>query len=242
MKKKHLTSILILSFALLFASGCGSKLPELSEEENDLVAEYAAGLALENSKNYDDGIATEEEIEKAEKLQERMEKRAEAETQPVSTEEVPQQPVESTAEVEDYVDLATFLELSDFSINFQGYDIFDSYPEDTETGNYISITSQEKSSLLVCKFTVENLTGVEKEINILDKNAIFRISFNSGEQISALPTLLPDDMTTLKDVIGANGSIEVVTVSEVSDDEITDIQTLTMQVKYAGNTGVVKLK
>lgn len=43
-------------------------------------------------------------------------------------------------------------------------------------------------------------------------------------------------VTTLKDVIGANGSIEVVTVSEVSDDEITDIQTLTMQVKYAGNT------
>lgn len=93
--------------------------------------------------------------------------------------------------------------------------IFDSYPEDAETVIYGN-TSQEKSSLLVCKFTVENLTGVEKEINILDKNAIFRISFNSGEQISALPTLLPDDMTTLKDVIGANGSIEVVTVSEVS--------------------------
>lgn len=85
MKKKHLTSILILSFALLFASGCGSKLPELSEEENDLVAEYAAGLALENSKNYDDGIATEEEIEKVENFR-NVWKSAEAETQPVSTE------------------------------------------------------------------------------------------------------------------------------------------------------------
>lgn len=84
-----------------------------------------AGLALESSKNYDDGIATEEEIEKAEKTSGTYGKACWLRNaKPVSTEEVPQQPVESTAEVEDYVDLATFLELSDFSINFQGYDNF----------------------------------------------------------------------------------------------------------------------
>lgn len=107
-----------------------------------------------------------------------------------------------------------------------------------------SVLHHRKSqSLLVCKFTVENLTGVEGNKYSGVKNTILLgLEFTIiGEQISALPALFADDMTTLKDVIGANGSI-VVTVSEVSDDEITDIQTLTMQVKYAGNTGVVKLK
>ena len=65
---------------------------------------------------------------------------------------------------------------------------------------------------------------------------------NDGEPISALPTLLPDDMTTLKDVVGANSSVDVVTVSELNDDVISEIQSMTMQVKYSGNTGVVKLK
>ena len=241
MKKKYLTSILILSFTMMIASGCGSKLPDLSEEENDLVAEYAAGIALENSKNYDDGIASEEEIEKAEKLQERMDKRAEAAAKPVE-EEADMQPETATAEVQTYVDLVSFLELSDFSINFKDYKICDSYPEDSETGSYISITSQENTSLLVCKFNIQNLTGEEKEINILDKNAIFRVILNDGEPISALPTLLPDDMTTLKDVVGANSSVDVVTVSELNDDVISEIQSMTMQVKYSGNTGVVKLK
>ena len=246
MKKKNLVSVFLLYSALaLVLTGCGSKLPELSEEENELVAEYAAGIALDNSENYDSGIASAEEIEKEQKRIEREEKRAQATTQATTSQETeqPQQTTDTTAQTEvAYVDLVSFLELSNVAITFQGFEIYDSYPADTDTGNYISITSQGDTELLVCKFSVENLSDAENEINILDKKALFRIGINGGTDISALPTLLPDDMTTLKDIIGSKATIEVVTVSEVTPEESEDIQSLVLNMKYNGNTGSVKLK
>lgn len=246
MKKKKLVSTFLLYSAIaLVLTGCGSKLPELSEEDNELVAEYAAGIALDNSENYDSGIASAEEIDKEQKRIEREEKRAQAATQ-VTTSQEPeqtQQTTDATAQTEvAYVDLVSFLELSNVAITFQGYEIYDSYPEDTDTGNYISITSQGDKKLLVCKFSVENLSDEENEISILDKEALFRININGGTDISALPTLLPDDMTTLKEIMRSKATIEVVTVSEVTPEESKDIESLVLKVKYNGNTGSIKLK
>ena len=66
-KRVVMPVILLYTFLLLGLTACGDKLPDLSEDQSELVAEYAAGVALENSENYDSGIASAEEIEKEEK-------------------------------------------------------------------------------------------------------------------------------------------------------------------------------
>ena len=63
-KRVVMPVILLYTFLLLGLTACGDKLPDLSEDQSELVAEYAAGVALENSENYDSGIASAEEIEK----------------------------------------------------------------------------------------------------------------------------------------------------------------------------------
>ena len=77
-KRVVMPVILLYTFLLLGLTACGDKLPDLSEDQSELVAEYAAGVALENSENYDSGIASAEEIEKEEKRIERIEKSEQA--------------------------------------------------------------------------------------------------------------------------------------------------------------------
>lgn len=245
-KRVVMPVILLYTFLLLGLTACGDKLPDLSEDQSELVAEYAAGVALENSENYDSGIASAEEIEKEEKRIERIEKREQAATEATDTTNQETGETNNTTNTEapvlESVDLVSFLELKDVEIQFLDFAFYKSYPDDSNGGDYISITSREDSTLLVCRFQVTNLSAQEQEINLLDKKALFRVLVNQEKELSALPTLLPDDMTTLKDVIAGNATIEVVTVSEVKQDEIGEVETLALNVKYNGNTGSVLLK
>lgn len=60
MKRGIVTALIaILSFSLI---GCGDAMPELTDEQDDLIAEYSAMLLLKHSNNYNYRIADEEDV------------------------------------------------------------------------------------------------------------------------------------------------------------------------------------
>ena len=60
MKKGKVIGLLAMSAALL--TGCVDHMPELTAEQSDIIAEYAAGLLLKYSSNYSYKIVSEEEV------------------------------------------------------------------------------------------------------------------------------------------------------------------------------------
>ena len=60
MKKGKVLGLFAMSAMLL--TGCIDAMPELTAEQSDIVAEYAAGLLLKYSSNYNYKIADEEEV------------------------------------------------------------------------------------------------------------------------------------------------------------------------------------
>ena len=60
MKKGNVLGILAMSAILL--TGCVDSMPELTAEQSEIIAEYAAGLLLKYSPNYNYKIASEEEV------------------------------------------------------------------------------------------------------------------------------------------------------------------------------------
>ena len=60
MKEGKVLGLFVMSAMLL--TGCVDSMPELTAEQSEMVAEYAAGLILKYSPKYDYKIVSEEEV------------------------------------------------------------------------------------------------------------------------------------------------------------------------------------
>ena len=64
--KKSIISLLTVTLTAITLSGCAlAPVPDMTEEQEKLVAEYAAGLLLKYDQSYDNQIMTPEQLEKA---------------------------------------------------------------------------------------------------------------------------------------------------------------------------------
>ena len=142
MKKGKVLVFLAMSAALL--TGCVDSMPELTAEQSDIIAEYAAGLLLKYSSNYNYKIASDEEVAAAMAARQEV---AEPETQPETemeqqTEDEPSQgtpssetqPAESESGTEQVqfvadLDFAAELGIDDLIIRYQSFEICSSYPQ-----------------------------------------------------------------------------------------------------------------
>lgn len=84
MKKGKILGLMAMSAVLL--AGCADAMPELTDDESELIAEYAADLLLKYSPNYDYKIAGEQELAEAMELDRLQQASLEAEG---ATETVP---------------------------------------------------------------------------------------------------------------------------------------------------------
>ena len=78
MKKKTI-AVCCMASALMAVSGCGNAIPDMSEEQGAIVAEYAAGLLLKYDKNYTTRLVEEEAAASEEPEEEAEEKTEEKE-------------------------------------------------------------------------------------------------------------------------------------------------------------------
>lgn len=254
MKKSSMLCGLIIGIGVLL-TGCSNPfdhMPDLTEEESGLIAEYAAGILIKHDK-YAGRLVNDAEIVAADEREVRLKASAEAFSEMEKEEE--QNKAEENAshkgtgeaagaeEVETpFLGIAEFCGAEGFQITYIGHMICDSYPEDTGEERVFAMDATEGNKLLVLKFTAENESGEEQELDILNKNVRFRIAVNDASPKSALSTLLLDDLASYKEVIPPETGVELVLIREITQEEAASVNSISLFLQNASENATTLLE
>lgn len=229
-----------ISIAACTLTGCGKTMPELTEEENEVITEYAVDVLLKYDKNYNNRLLDIEEYEKAKAAKEEAEALAEAAALEIAENEAAAknalereaaedeasadgtEVVDATAEETEEMSAQTiedFYAVDGFTFEYAGCDVVAEYPEiaEDETTAFFAMEATEGMELLVVKFQAVNQSGAEKELNMMDYGTRTKVSVNGGSSQSVLATMLLNDLQTYKGVVPANEAVELVGIVEVPE-------------------------
>ena len=206
----------IMAAALI--SGCGAQMPDLTQEETDLISEYAVGILLKYDKYHKNRLVDTTTYDvAAEEISEESEEEIPVEEpeSPTSDTEV----VDVSQDVEPSAPPATIEEyygIEGITFQYAGYDLTQSYPSsDNGEALFFAMDATAGSQLLVLRFMATNISSTDQTLNMLGTGARFRVSVNGGSSQSVLTTMLLDDMQTYNDIIPAGYSVELVSIVEV---------------------------
>lgn len=209
----------IMAAALL--TGCGSTMPDLTQEETDLISEYAVGVLLKYDKYHSGRLVDTTDYEIAEDVAQ-TEEPEEAEQPEPEQEEVPVDDTEVVDVSQDEETVATpatieeYYGLQDFTFQYTGYELAQNYPPDADENNvFFAMDATEGMQLLVLKFTAFNTSSSDQTLNLLERGARFRVSVNGESSKGALATMLLNDMQTYNEVVPAGSMVELVSIVEV---------------------------
>lgn len=228
-------SILLCSIGMVFAlTGCGDAMPELTEEENEVITEYAVGLLLKYDKYHNSRLV---DLTAYEEEQDSL-KEEEPEEDNIVPEEEQDVPSADSTEVVDVSEeqvtassIEEFYGIQGFSFRYSGYDIQNEYPEMTENeaDAFFAMQATPGMKLLVLKFQVMNNSGMEQELNMLNYVMRTRVSVNGEASKSVLSTMLLNDLQTYKGIIGAGDSTELVAIIEVPEGTYAENISMTLR-------------
>lgn len=235
MKKGKIIGVLAVSACML--TGCIDSMPDMTEEQSELVAEYAADMLLKYSPNYHYRIADEEEVASAEAEMEtsQEEETTQEESQPsqdlsqTGSGETVSVGAETSVEDGSEYDLAAFFGMDQFSIMYASCEVTDAYPN-AESGVGFSVTAPQGYNLLVLHFDVENLGEEAAQCDLFDQISKVTVNVNDAGYVQALSTLLTNDLTTYMEDIPAGEVADAVVVVPVEQTDLDEIQTAVMQI------------
>lgn len=251
----------LIACGIFVTTGCGQVI-DLTDEENHLIAEYAAELLLKYDRNYDTRYNPDELEDTTETMTE-TDAVTEATTEVVTTTEAATteqdapadgqttqaQPVTDEAVKEDIgatvdsdFDIAAFVGESRISVRYAYYMVVDSYPSYDQDGMYIEVQAPEGYKLLVLKFEVENKTNEDQAVDLYNKDVNYNIVVDNSRTTKQMLTILADDLYTYDKTIQASSREETVLLYTVSDSVANKWTDLKLQVKYGGTSAVLQLE
>ena len=233
--KKTIISLLSVTLTAITLSGCAlAPVPDMTEEQEKLVAEYAAGLLLKYDQSYDNQIMTPEQLEKA-KERERIQKERDEKTRILA-----EQYLEKTKAAENKESkkksskksddsnkeenkvpeaitassIGTFLGTEGLEISYDGFKTVKSYPE---TGNNVfSVDAANGNELVVANIKVSNQSSDAIDIDMFSRGVVFYLDLADGSKIPCCSTLLLDDFSIYKDQINAGTSVGTILLFETA--------------------------
>ncbi len=224
MKIRRKITIACLLASLVMLTGCvgANKIPELSEEEEALVVEYAASTLLKYDTKYAEKLTEIPVEEPAEEVLPMAEgdMTQSPETANVATEQPTQEPE---------VSVESILGLQDVEVTYKEYEVDDFYPNN---GNdiYFVMNATDGCQLLVLKFELKNLSEQEQEVSVIPGTVRMKIVLNGSEK-NALTTMLLNDLATYQGTLAPQESTELVVVGEYKAEELQNIDSLELKLK-----------
>ncbi|SFR67112.1 DUF4352 domain-containing protein [Anaeromicropila populeti] len=216
MKKKFFVGILLVS---LITTGCSGK-AEITDKENDQIAEYIAGSLLKYDKHYkEELIYTDDE----ESIAEEETVTVTPTPQPVSTSiaaetteqtKEPEATENSTTEVLQTASLSQVIAQNKFEVKYSSYQLCNSYP-DKETNTYFTLSPAEGNQLLIVSFQIKNVSKSRKTIDLMESKINYQLIVD-GKVTKPSLTLLVNDLQYLKTEIEGGKDTDGILVFEVS--------------------------
>ncbi len=127
----------------------------------------------------------------------------------------------------------------DIFLSYQGYMVSSTYPESSKS--YV-VNADKGKKLLVLRFDLYNGSDVTKKVNMIPLNLLFQIILNGKNLGYSSVTFLPNDLSSFSGDIESRAHESVVVLTQISEKESTNIQTLGMIVSLKGQNQEVYLK
>ena len=232
---------------MLMLTGCGNQIPVLTEEQAQMIGEYAAITLLKYDANHRSRLVDEEEIEAHDAKEQAMQELAQATPTPTPegmkpVEETPTVEIEENNTASEVIGFEDFYGLpAGITITYQGEEVCDSYSGDTSSDIFALDATQGKK-LLVLKFVIDNQSGSDQSIDLFSTTASYRVTVNGSYTRNALTTMLMDDMSTYMDTIPAGESRNVVLLIEIDENMADTITSVSLNFKDEQKTGTIQLK
>lgn len=242
--RKRFVSLIVSTMIAMLLTGCAiPSIPELSENEEAVITEYAAGLMLKYSDSFESLVLDEEQLilaqqeedeqrakdEKAKQLAEdyinKINAAKKEKEDKKSDDKKSEGAVSSEPGVDTITNIADFYGIQGFEVVYSGLEVSDSYSD----GGFMSVNSDEGKDLYIVHFTLANVSGQDAVFDIFDISSKFQLSVNGEKKVTADSTLLLNDLATYKDTIGAGQTVDTVLLFDIKEG--VDPQSLQLYVK-----------
>ena len=225
----------LIAASVLPMAACGSSMPELTEEQNRLIVEYAAGLLLKYDENNHGRIVDIEESEPVNELEVQVEEPVAEETEEPEEAEV----IENTQTPDEVQmgeaiaerSIVEFYGIEGVSIAYTGFEVKDTYPDVAEDNLFFAMNASAGSKLLVFNFMVTNVGGQDLNLDMSAYNTKFKISINGESPKYILTTMLMNDLASFTGTIPAGASENLVLVSEIPEEASGSVQSVALLMK-----------
>lgn len=219
MKRLLVLIICILSITL---AGCIKDYP-LSEAQTDIVAEYMANRLLHYDKHYSSSLLSYQEI-------------YEIEPEPTDIPDINDEnndidesnndensDNDGTVSEDIQYTLSEVIGDDSFDIQYSGYHLADTYPED-ESNLVFSVDPRKGYQLLVVDFIVENISDEDRIIDLSKAQIQYQLDINVGTIYKPQLALLENNLQYIKLNVRAGEKIPAILIFEVTRDiDMSDI-------------------
>lgn len=238
--KKTLVLMIVLCTMLL--TGC-AKVTDLSEYESDVLTEYMSGYILNHADEYDRRLLPIDELE--EKVIDVNEDSLVIESKKTSDRKEEQRDVSTdnnhvNNEIKvETVSLDKTMNFSNFSIDYDRYELHSSYPLNKEEA-YFSLNASKNEQLVVVYFDVKNLSNETKRFDLVEEGITYTLEVQNDKSYAPMMTLLMNDIQYINTDIGANNTLSTVIVFKVKDT--IDVTNAKLNISRKGNSTLIDLK
>lgn len=237
---KRVGLILLGIFMSVQLVGCGSVIPELSDDDMQLVEEYAAQTLLKYENGYSNGVMSDDEIaaaeqkviESAELAVAVRERKAKEEAKKSGSEDEESSSVNEIAAEPVVADIDEFLGLSNVDIEFNDYSICESYPTTVSANDFQGVVrAGNGNALVVVNYAITNKLGEDTSVDIASMRLRAAIRINGNKNKTPLTTLLLNDFLMYNDTLLTGETKYAVMIIEVPAAEAEEVTSLELTIK-----------
>ena len=224
----------VLAVSVLSLTGCAD-IKNLSEEQENEIAEYAAGVLLQNSDKYPYRLITKKEKEVTETPTPMpAPTSAAAQASDAPQESQPEQTAAAPEDSKKEVSLDDLYHLKGVSVLYTSYRLADKYGSS-------QIRAEQGKKLLVAEFSLKNNSGAKKKVKLIDRRKITYQLNVDGTTYSPQISLLENQLDYLETVIAKGKSQKAVLVFQV-DKNATNASSIDLSIEEGNNKTSVKMK
>ena len=237
----------VLLVALVATTGCGEKAMTLTEEEESTIVNYTAHVVAKYNTKQPDGLArlsadTLDDIYGTDSTKDEEQNTQtdsildEAKTDETQMDEVPESydsqgtDTENALPEEQQVTLSEALGIAGVEAAVTGIELKDSYVQE----DYFAMDATAGKTYLVVHVSLTNATTADIPCDMLAQKPQFKAKVNGGSAVPAETTILLNDISTYQGVIPMGGSVDTVALFLVSKDQVSQVDTLTLEVNANG--------
>ena len=230
LKKRLLLALAVVSMFGL--TGCATSI-RLTDNENDIVAEYLAGVLLSQQRSYDQALIEPSPSPTPEPTLTPTPSNDGKPTQDSSQGSASGN--ESSSNVQANADFTEVIGIKNFTIEYTGYDMVSSFSDE-----YFSLDASKDKQLMVIKFNAKNKSKNAIKLQLADADIQYQLDINTGTIVKPQLTFMLNDLRYIDLEIGGKESKETIVIFEVPKKQ--EIKTANLIISKDEKTAIIKLK